>query len=215
MKNSYLLSSLALACAFGLAACGGGHNDLVLTINPIYGVTKDGLTVKNNGGTPEAVPIGATFYSFNDMVGTDTNYNVEIATSPSNATCTVYNGQGKTGAYAPNNISINCVAIPHNVTATVTGLTGGTLQVVNGVMPVPYQISPDKLVKDANGNDVFHFTQTVNGVTTGQVGDGNAYGFVIYSQPTGLKCVITNGSDTMGDHDVTNVTITCAPVTAP
>jgi hypothetical protein len=202
MKNSYLPSSLALACAFGLAACGGGHNDLVLTINPIYGVTQDGLTVTNNGGTPEVIPKGTTFYSFTNMIGTDTNYNVQIATSPSNATCTVYNGQGKTGAYAPNNISINCVAIPHNVSATVTGLTG-QLDVVNGSMQ--YKITPTLLI-----NGVFSFTlKAADGTLTGQVGDGNAYGFVILNQPAGQKCDIANGGGVMGANDVTNVAITC------
>ena len=200
MKNFYLRTSLALACAFGLVACGGSKDELVLYVNAA-GVTKTGLTITNNNGTPLAVPVNTAVVSFPDRIGEDSNFDVTIATQPTNAVCTIENGRGKTGAFSPNNIFLRCVAIPHNVSATVTGLTATGLVVVNGAMQ--YTIAPNV--------PTFNFTLTAaDGTKTGQVGDGSAYGFVILTQPTGQTCSIANGGGIMGNADVTNVAITCA-----
>ena len=199
MKNLYLRTSVALACAFGLAACGGGGDDLLLVISPIYGLTRDGLTIRNNGGTPEPIAAGSGVYTMLARVGTDSDYNIEIVTQPPNATCVMINGQGKTASYAPIGIGISCIATPHNVSATVTGLTGTGLEVVNGAMRYPI-----------TANGVFNFTLTAaDGTKTGQVGDGNAYGYVILTQPTGQSCVVENGGGIMGSTDVTNINIKC------
>ncbi len=199
MKNLYLRTSLALACAFGLAACGGGGGDLLLFISPIYGLTKDGMTIRNNGGTPVPVAAGSATYTFADRIGVDENFNIEIVTQPPNATCTVINGKGKTGSYTPTGIAINCIATPHNVSATVSGLVGTGLEVVNGAQRYPI-----------TANGVFSFTLTAaDGTKTGQVGDGNAYGYVILTQPTGQSCVVENGGGIMGSTDVTNINIKC------
>ncbi|MES2316413.1 MAG: hypothetical protein V4631_02875 [Pseudomonadota bacterium] len=199
MKNFYLRTSLALACAFGLVACGGGNQNLVLYV-ALEGVTETGLTITNNDGAPLPVPPAVSLLNFPDRVSEDTNFNIKIATQPSNAVCTVANGQGKTGAISPNNIKITCIAIPHNVSATVTGLTATGLVVVNG--PMQYTIPP--------GVSSFNFTLTAaDGSKTGQVGDGSAYGFVILTQPTGQTCSIANGGGIMDNVDITNVAITC------
>jgi hypothetical protein len=199
MKKVYL-RTMALACALGLAGCGGSGADLVLSINPIIGLTKDGMTIRNNGGTPIAIAGGTAFYNFTDRIGTDTAFNIEIVTQPPNAACVVNNGKGTTGAYAPTGISITCIATPHNVSAVVSGLTGTGLVVVNGAMQY----------KNIT-NGVYSFTVTAaDGTKSGQVGDGNTYGFGILTQPSGQSCVLTNGAGIMGDHDVTNLTITCS-----
>jgi hypothetical protein len=195
MKNLILRSSLALACAAGLVACGGGDDELILQIRSINGLTKDGLTVRNNGGTPQAIPAASTYFNFPGLIGSDSDFNIEIVTQPPNATCVVYNGKGKTGSYSPNNIFMECTATPHNVTATVTGLTGTGLVVVNGTRQYPIP---------ANTTSFSFTTTAADGTKSGQVGDGVAYGFVVLAQPSNpaQTCVVENGTGVMGNTDV-------------
>ena len=207
MKIFTLRTSAAiLACAFGLVACGGSDEDLVLQIRSISGLTKD-MTVRNNGGAAEPIKAGATFFNFPGLIGSDSDFNIEVIDQPLNAKCTVYNGKGKTGTYSPNNIVMECIATPHNVTATVSGLTSNGLVVVNGSMQ--YTI-PANATANAT---TFEFTRTgADGTKTGQVGDGVAYGFVVLTQPTtptAQTCVIENGGGIMGNKDVV-IAIKCA-----
>ena len=205
MKKSYLRTSIAFACAFGLVACGGSDPDLVLQISSISGLTMDGLTVSNNGGTPEAVDYKLGYFRFKDMIGSDSNFDIKVEHDPSNAKCTVFNGKGKTATWSPTNIAIQCIANPHNVTATITGLTSAAtgLVVVNG--SARYEI--------AAGTTTYEFTKydetkVPKVPISGQVGDGVAYGFVVLTQPTGKTCSIPNGGGIMGSTDVT-ITIDC------
>lgn len=46
MKNSYLGAAM-LACALGLAACGGGSSGELLLGGQVFGVTKDGLVLQD------------------------------------------------------------------------------------------------------------------------------------------------------------------------
>ncbi len=203
MKINKLRTSAAiLACAFGLVACGGDDDELILQIRQISGLTKDGLTVKNNGGAAQAVPARSTFFNFPGFIGSDSDFNIEIASQPPNATCTVFNGKGKTGAYSPNNIVMECVATPHNVSANVAGLTGSGLVLVNGSKQYPIAANTTR----------FEFTATAaDGTKTGQVGDGEAYAFVVLAQPTNpaQTCVVENGTGVMGSADVL-ITVKCA-----
>ena len=202
MKNLYLRTSVALACAFGLVACGGGDNNLLLTV-AVSGVNKEGLTIRNNGGAALAVPANVGGFNFPDLIAADGNYNVEVVTSPSNATCSVVNGKGKTGAYSPNNIKVVCLVNPYNVTGTVTGLKTSGLIVINGA---------DRTEIPANATTFTMTKYAADGkVASGQVGDGYAYGLAIFLQPAAGSgvCTIANGTGIMGAGDVKNVAITC------
>lgn len=202
MKNFKLRTSAAiLACAFGLVACGGSDQELILQIRSITGLSKD-MTVRNNGGTPQKIDAGVSFYNFPGFIGEDADFNIEVVDQPANAKCTIYNGKGKTGAYSPNNIVMECIPTPHNVTANITGLVSGGLVVVNG--STQYAIPAN--------TRVFEFTSTAaDGTKTGQVGDGVAYGYVVLTQPstpTAQTCAIANGGGIMGSTDVV-ISITC------
>lgn len=200
MKTNYLRTCAALACAFGLVACGGGDDDLVLQFR-ISGLTKPGLTVSNNGGAPETVESGATFYAFKNRIGSDANFDIKADTSPTGTTCEVINGKGKTSSYAPTNIFVVCTPIPHNVSATITGLGDNAgLVVVNGA--AQYAIPA--------GATTFSFTlkDATGQVTGGQVGDGVAYGFSVLTQPANRTCTIPDGGGIMGSTDVV-ININC------
>lgn len=202
MKNLYLRTSLALACAFGLVACGGEDPSLLLRVG-ISGVNKDGLTIRNNGGTTHAVPANSGVFDFPELIAPDSDFNVEIVTSPSNATCRVENGKGKSGQFSPQNVAVVCDINMYDISGSVSGLKTDGLIVINGSeqVAIPANATSFTLTKlNADGKPV-----------SGQVGDGYAYGLTIFQQPAAGSgvCTLANGTGTMGAADVTNVVITC------
>lgn len=202
MKKMFLRTGLALACAAGLAACGGNDDgDLLLRVF-INNLTKDGLTLSNNGGTALPVAAGSTFFDFPNLIAADSDFDIKVVTSPSNAVCTIYNGTGKSGTYAPQGIRVDCITKLHSLKASVTGLTG-PLVVVNG--NVRFNIPA--------GTTVFDFTtyDAEGKPVAGQVGDGQSYTLQVLTQPTGQTCTIANGTGVMGETDVTNIAIDCRP----
>ncbi len=200
MKNLYLRTSVALACALGLAACGGEDPTLLLQVQ-IGGVNKDGLTIRNNGGTTYPVAAYTQLFNFPDLIEPDSEFNIEVVTEPSNAKCDVINGKGKAGAYAPNSIGISCIVNQYNVTGSVSGLKADGLVLNNGAVQliIPALATSFTFTKlDKDGKPV-----------SGQVGDGDAYGLTIFKQPAGQVCTITNGTGTMGAGDVKNIAVNC------
>ena len=93
MKNLYLRSMLATACAVTLAACGGSGGNLYLS-GQVVNLAKDGLILLNNG---ERLPVssGQTSFVFTKLVNTDDRYDITIAQQPKGAVCTITNGAGK------------------------------------------------------------------------------------------------------------------------
>ena len=97
MKSSILRAGVALACALGLAACGGGDGDLYLTGTITGGVTKDGLVLQNNGGDDLAISANATSFQFANRVSTDDQFNITVKSTPSNVEkCYPVNGSAPT-----------------------------------------------------------------------------------------------------------------------
>lgn len=196
MKSSYLRAGAALACALALSACGGGDGDRVIG-GSFSGVTKPGLVLQNNGGsdlpiTPTSVGIGE-FY-FPNMVETDSDYHVTVKSPPSNAdNCTVTNAKGRV-AIDITNIHVACTIRQHELKGTVTGLTGNNLVLVNGSDRVPV----------AAGATSF---------TMAKVNEDAPYGIAILTQPDNQTCTVANGTGTVGQADITNVTVSCGPRT--
>src|SRR5881398_1918549 len=91
MKSSTLRAGIALACALGLSACGGGSGDLYLG-GSVSGITRDGLVLTNNGGNDLAVLAGSTTFQFSNRVSTDDEFDIEVKTLPSNIEkCNLFN----------------------------------------------------------------------------------------------------------------------------
>jgi hypothetical protein len=204
MKKSTLYSCVALACALGLTACGGSDDGQLQLLVGLGGVTKTGLTISNNGGTPVAVEPGAAF-SFPDLIPVDSDYDIKVVTQPSNTvpgSCVVNNGKGNTGPYSPQNISVVCVVTTYTLGGTVSGLTGGDLVVNNGAQSV-------KILKDAT---TFNMTTPITGFPTlGEVPEGKPYGLTILTQPASGRCTIANPNGTMPAAAVNSIVITCTP----
>ncbi len=199
MKSSILRAGVvALACALGLSACGGGSGDLYLT-GAVYNVTKDGLVLTNNG-EDLAVTTPYTSFQFNNRISTDDQFDIKVKAVPSNVAklddCTVNNGKARANYYTIAQISVTCTIRKRALTATINNLTTSGLVLINGA---------DK--------------QTIPAGTTtwpmASVNEDGAYGVTVLTQPTGQTCTVSggssgNGSGIMGATETTTVTVTCA-----
>ena len=196
MKSSYLRAGAALACALALSACGGGDGDRVIG-GSFSGVTKAGLVLQNNGGSDlEVLPTntGTGEFYFRDMVETDSDYNVTAKSFPTNAeTCTITGGKGKV-AIDILTIHVACTIRQHELKGTVTGLTGNNLVLVNG-------------------SDRVALAPGATSFSMAKVNEDAPYGVAILTQPDNQTCTVANGTGTVGQADITNVTVTCGPRT--
>ncbi|WP_426103793.1 hypothetical protein [Massilia sp. TSP1-1-2] len=201
MKKSYLCTALGLACALGLAACGGsGQGELQISMG-LSGVTRDGLKISNMGRPAVAVPPGA-LYIFPDLVPIDSDYDIVIIDRPPNVdSCTVLNGKGNTGAVSPGRIFIGCVVTTFPLGGTVKGLTG-ELIINNGSQKVTIPA----------GATTFSMTApTVDNPKFGQVAEGTPYGLTVLQQPPGSTCTIDKSAGTMPKAAVNDIAISCKP----
>ena len=199
MKSSILRAGVvALACALGLSACGGGSGDLYLT-GAVYNVTKDGLVLTNNG-EDLAVTTPYTSFQFSNRISTDDQFDITVKSVPSNvaqlADCTVTNGKARANYYTIAQIRVDCTIRQRKLTATIVNLTTSGLVIVNG----------------ADRKDVPSGTTSV---PMAGVNEDGPYGVTVLQQPAGQTCTVSGGGNgkgagTMGATEDTTVTVTCA-----
>lgn len=199
MKSVYLRSCVAVACALGLAACGGGSGNLALG-GSIIGLTKNGLILQNNGGPELTVNAGTTQFTFPELIGSDQSFNV-TAKNPQGAKCTVANGSGKSGAYNVLSVIVTCVTDSYDLGGTVSGLDVNGLVIVNGS-------DRQEIPAGATSFTMSRFSGTT--YVSGRVFDGAPYGVTILTQPAGRSCSVVNGVGVMGSAPVTSIQIKCA-----
>lgn len=113
---------------------------------------------------------------------------------PPTQNCVVANGSGTVGS-ANVTLSAACTTT-YSVSAGVSGLAGSGLVLALN--------SGDPLTVTANGTATFTTTLTA----------GANYTVTLQSQPTTppQTCSVGSGSGTMGDSNVTSVTVTCPPL---
>lgn len=189
MNSLILRSSVALACALTLAACGGGGGNLLLG-GSVVGLTKPGLELQNKTGPALSVPAGSSIFSFPELLGSDEDFKVTVKTQPTGAKCEVKFGTGRTGAYNVTSVQVTCTTNTYNLGGTISGLDIDGLVLVNG---------SDRGVIAADRKSVAFV----------KVADGSPYGITVLTQPNGRTCSVANGVGTMGSSDVTNVAVTC------
>ncbi|MDN2696148.1 hypothetical protein O0882_07455 [Janthinobacterium sp. SUN073] len=198
MKNLYLRSMLAAACAVTLAACGGSGGNLYLS-GQVSNLAKEGLILLNDGERL-SVPAGQSSFVFTKLVKTDDRYDITIAQQPKGAVCSITNGSGKATSYSASTAVVSCQTNTYPLSGTITGLTAGGLRLVMG----PNGTSP---------------LANTGSYKFDAVADGAPYGISILTQPTGLKCrfqgsTSADGSDTvgtMGSAPTTAATLDCTP----
>jgi hypothetical protein len=192
MKSSYLRAGVvALACALGLAGCGGSSGQLELG-GTASGVTKPSLVLQNNNGHDLTINASGMFF-FNDLIGVDEQYNVTVKSIPPNVDhCDVFNGSGRS-AFNVTSVAVVCTLKVHKLGGDITGLGNASgLVLVNGT---------DKVAVPAGAG---HFEMT-------PVGEDSAFGVSVLQSPPGLTCTAYGASGIMAQADIENLTVNCVP----
>jgi hypothetical protein len=201
MKNLMLRSSALLACALSLAACSGGNGNLYLG-GYVVNMTKPGLKLANNNGTPIEIPAGAPGgsqpFQFEGLEADD-RFNITVVNQPEGSECIGSNNVGKMGGYSVGNVQFLCYNLPKNL--------GGTLS-----RPLPYAIVLNNgadQVRIEPGQTSFTFTtKNAAGKTVGTVGHGEPYGVTVLDKGQASSCTVQNGSGTMS-NDFNGIIVTC------
>lgn len=192
MIRSHLRAGIALACAFGLSACGGGDGDVYIG-GTVSGNTKAGLVVTNNDGPRLEIAANQQEFFFPDRMETNERYNVKVVAFPDNTTgCTVSRGTGK-AVYSISNVAIACTLKTYPLTVRITQAPGTTrslnLELVNG---------PDRKVAKPGDTTV----------EMAPIPEGFAYGITILPE-NAPNCTVVNGTGTMGTETKV-VDVTCS-----
>jgi hypothetical protein len=207
MKPIPLRRLLALLLALSLTACGGGK--ATFTINgTVTGQEYPGLVLTTNGQdlavNPAANPNANTTVSFTfpKPIEYGDAYALSIKTQPAHQTCSALDlyDNDTAGRFASINIPVTCSLQAHTIggaAGSVTGLTADGLVLINGTNGGTLTLTT------ANAAAGFTFASAVVFGTT--------YGVTVLTNPPGLNCSVANGAGTMGDDNVTNITVNCVP----
>lgn len=203
-KNVMIRSGLALALAATLASCGGSSN---FTIGgTIVGLQYGPLVLETNGMTKSVNPdpsstdaaVKNVSYSFDQQLEYGEVYNVTVKQNPPHQTCEATGRTNDTaGRLSDINADFQCFLLTPTIGGVVKGLATGSLKLNNG--------SNSTLTISA-ANPVADIPYTLGTVTYGRT-----YGVTIETQPAGYTCTVANAVGTMGDNNITNIDVTCAP----
>ena len=175
----------------------GGSGDFVTIGGSVSGLVGMGLVLRNNGSDDIQVGMNGPF-TFPAKVQSGGAYDVTIASAPSSPSqsCTVTNGSGTATGSAITDVMISCSTSTYGIGGTVVGLSGSGLVLTNG--------GADNLSVGMNGS--FQFAT--------KVASGSSFDVAVKTQPSsGGPCVVSGGTGTVGNADVTSVLINCAPGT--
>ena len=198
MKSFFRRPALLLALLAGvaLAACGG---KAMFTVGgSISNLYYPGL-VLTDGSKTLPVAANATSFAFPSGIEYGSTYNVVVSTQPAHEVCSVGNPTDTAGRMAAIAIVVSCGLQAYTVGGTVTGLTSGSLVLINGTNGGSVSVSPSTTAD----LPVFTFPAVTYGV---------AYGISVLTQPDGLNCsVVSKGTGVMGDTAVVDVGVSCVP----
>jgi len=188
---NYVFISGVLA---GLASCGGGTSSTGShTVGgTVSGLTGNGLTLQNNGADDYTVNADGVF-SFTAPLADGSNYNVTVKTEPSapSQTCLVNGGNGTISGANVTGVAVACTTNTYTIGGNVNGLIGAGLVLQNN--------GSNDLSKSADGSFTF----------TTPVVSGANYNVTVKTQPSGQTCSISNGSGTISNTIITNVSVLC------
>lgn len=207
MKNLMLRSGALLACALSLASCGGSNDGNLYLSGTVYNMTKSGMKLSLNGGTPidiERTGPGGTGTFYFEGLDADDRFNITVASQPAGSECIAYRNVGKMGAYSVDYATstaprFECYNLPQNLSGRLSAPLSYDITLNNGRDRVTVKAGQTTFtftVFDANGKPV-----------SGTVGNGEPYGVTVLP-PHDKTCTVENGVGTMvGDFN--NVIVTC------
>ncbi len=175
------VTTVKVACKYTIGGTVSGLN------------TGASVTLLDNGGDALKRTVNGKF-TFKTALVTGATYNVTVGTQPTGETCTVTGGSGTVGTKNVTTVQVAC-------TSSQTYTIGGTISgLASGKSVTLLDNGGDALTLTAIGAFTFH-TPLPSGAT---------YDVTVGTQPSGETCTVTNGSGTVGNSNVTNVTVACS-----
>ncbi len=203
LQRLLLLSALAIAGCGGNSG-GGGSSPATEPVLPgpaptyTVGGTVSGLAgrlqLQNQAGVVLDVVANGPF-TIGAGLPTGAAFSVTALSQPStpSQTCTVTNGAGSVANGNISNVVVNCSTNTFAVRGTVSGLAGpGLVLRLNGSTNL-----------DVSADGAFS--------AGAAIASGTAYSVVVQTQPStpSQTCTVSNGSGTVGNAGVDNVTVAC------
>ena len=183
-----------------MASCGGGEGAAaaMYTIGgTVTGLPPgEGETLNLTSQTIQTgINVGNGPFTFPIRLPFDAPYAVQTGMYPG-YTCTLVNGSGIVTGNVTT-VSVNCSPIPViTFEVTLAGLAAGS-KITLGIEGTTY--SP----LTANGTYSLHYSSVFGGI----------YNVGVQIQPVGLACTVSNGSGTISATVISNVSVTCSPIT--
>jgi hypothetical protein len=179
------VTSVTVTCTTSVFAVGGTLAGLATGASVVLqNNAGDNLTLTQNGA-----------FAFPTPVASSAGYNVTVLTQPASPvqSCVVTNGSGSVGASDVTGVTVTCTTTAYTIGGTVTGLAG------------------TGLVLQDNGGDDLPINASGQFTFTTKVPSGNVYDVSVLMQPSGpvQNCVVSAGSGTVTNGNVTGVTINC------
>ena len=160
----------------------------------VSGLQGSGLVVRNNGADDLPIDSNGAF-TFATPLASGERFDVTIAAQPSSPTqsCMLENASGVVGVANITSIRIQCETVELTVGGQVSGLDGSGLVLQNN--------GGDNLAIASNGPFTFRDS----------LPPGASYNVTVLTQPAdpNQTCVVGNSSGTVGNADVTNITVNC------
>jgi large repetitive protein len=159
----------------------------------VSGLSGTGLVLQDNSG--DNLPLsGNGSFTFPTAIASGSTYSVTVLTQPTSPSqnCVVAGGGGTASANITG-ILVKCTTITYTIGGTISGLTGSGL-----------------VLQDNGGNNLPVSAGATSFTFAAQVASGSSYAVTVFTQPSSPSCSITNGSGTVTNVGINNITITCS-----
>jgi N-acetylneuraminic acid mutarotase len=149
------------------------------------------LVLGDNGGNDATVSANGAF-TFSTGVPSGSNYAVTVRTQPDGQSCAITDGSGTMGTGDVLDVSVACSDDTYNVAVAVSGLDAAGLTLEN------------------KGGDALSISRNGSANFDTPIASGSTYAVAVSSQPTGEVCIVSNGTGTVTDANV-SVAVACVP----
>ncbi len=177
------VTSVVVNCATDKFTVGGNISGLEGSITLQNNLADDRL-LSNNGSFAFLTPL-------ND--GDDYDVSILSHSALPEQTCVLSQESGTIDGGNITNVGVSCTTNDYPVGGTITGLSGGTLQLT----------SPNGGTANLNNNNDWQLPTEVK--------SGDAYNVTVLSEPSTMTCRVTDGVGTVTTAAITNISVVCVP----
>lgn len=156
----------------------------------VTGLSQGGLVLASGSNTV-TVASGATSFTLPNLLASGAAYSVVVKTQPTGQTCVARDESGTIAQASVTSVQVTCTINTYPIGGTITGANATGLVLANGT---------DTFTVSLGESTFLMPTKQPMGAT---------YMVSVQSEPTGLSCQVSNGTNTMPAAAVTNIMVSC------